>query len=456
MSPNIDYVQDENANVNIKYYCIDPSSYIGKLAFPTSLSSRLSTTCLEQNPSNSDNRRDFSNNELNTAANLGLGNEAKNSNDKSCEESDESCCKDTSQEELGGDQDMMSPKSKSPAIEDLEDVKTTNSHDRAEEILIVEQQVNEEVDHNQNFPRTEENEMDAIENELKGEGSPRVSNITNPVLHANDKPFLHEDSDRKKLQTLTENKVDIQSHDISTPGPTKKVPSCTKYSEEFRIKVVLYSKTHTHSETSKKFGVPRGTVSYWCSLYSLVTNIAIGILDEIIDSALKSKLDKTTNSNKYPHYSTEFRRRVLDYAQAHTPTQAAKKYSVSKSSIRRWKEKQSVQSSDVKPRKASGSESFEDLYSDEDSLGAKKRKRRKMSTDDSSDDSDDANSLGVCKRRNERESTPMSVDGNKSPRPPKDPHQLRLAVLDYARKHSFEEASEVFKVDVETISGWLY
>ena len=94
--------------------------------------------------------------------------------------------------------------------------------------------------------------------------------------------------------------------------------------------------------------------------------------------------------------------------------------------------------------------------SDEDSLGSKKRKKMRMSTDDSSDDSDDANSLGVCKRRNEREPTLKSVNGNKLPRTPRDPHQLRLAVLDYARKHSFEEASEVFKVDVETISGWLY
>ena len=81
MCPNIDYVQDENANVNIKYYCIDPSSYIGKLAFPTSLGSQLSTNCLKQNQSNSDNTRDLSNNQLNIAANE--CNEARNSKNKS-------------------------------------------------------------------------------------------------------------------------------------------------------------------------------------------------------------------------------------------------------------------------------------------------------------------------------------------------------------------------------------
>ena len=78
-------------------------------------------------------------------------------------------------------------------------------------------------------------------------------------------------------------------------------------------------------------------------------------------------------SNNYP---PEFRRAVLAYAKANTPSQAVKKFKVSMTSIRRWKEKQCGQS-DVKSRKASGSESFEDLYSDEDSLGAKKRKRRK-------------------------------------------------------------------------------
>ena len=550
MSLNIDYVQDENDNVNIKYYTIDPSSYIGKLAFPISLSSRLSTSCLEQIKSYSDNKRNFNNQAL------CLGDDTRNSNSKICEDapisqefvdtdtsqekkggdqnfrtskhvhtkskspaiedledekitdspacaeeiliveqqvneevnvslSKESGVKDTIQEKNGGDYDMLNPKldhtiSKSPTIDDLEDKKITDSPVRAEEILIVEQQVNEEVDLNQNFPRTEEKEVEELENDHKGEDSPRDSYINDQELstaNSYDKPLLQEYSERKQVQTPTsmiESKVDSQSLDSQTPGPNKKASSRKKYSEEFRIKVVLYAKTHTQRATSRKFGIPRATVGYWCSLYSFVTDIAIEVLDEIIEAAVESKFDVRPNSS---NYSLEFRRTVLAYAKAHTPTQAAKKYSVSKSSIRRWKEKQGGKSSDVKPRKASGSESFEDLYSDDDSLGAKKRRRRRMSTEDSSnedslgskkrkkmrmstdetsDDSDDANSLGVCKRRNEREPTPKSVNGNKLPRTPRDPHQLRLAVLDYARKHSFEEASEVFKVDVETISGWLY
>ena len=148
MSPNIDYVQDENDNVNIKYYTIDPSSYIGKLAFPISLSSRLSTNCLKQIKSYSENTRNFNN-----SKEIFLGDEERNSNSKICEDapiSQEFVGTDTSQEKKGGDQNFRThkhvhTKSKSHAIEDLEDEKITDSPARTEEILIVEQQVNEEV-----------------------------------------------------------------------------------------------------------------------------------------------------------------------------------------------------------------------------------------------------------------------------------------------------------------------
>ena len=154
----------------------------------------------------------------------------------------------------------------------------------------------------------------------------------------------------------------------------------------------------------------------------------------------------------------------MSYANNHTPNKAAKKFKVSLGSIKRWKGKQSEQSPVVSKRQSvrlfskESPESYEDLYSDEDSLGAKKPKRRKISNLglDSSSDDDDANSLGVGKKR-KRESTPMSNDENESPkRPSEDSHQLRLDVLDYGTKHSFEEASEKFKVDMETISSWLY
>ena len=150
---------------------------------------------------------------------------------------------------------------------------------------------------NQNCQRTEEKEVEAIEKDHKGDDSPRGSYITSPDLApANDNPFLHEDSDRKQIQTPTDNKVDNQSTDIPTPGPTNRVSNCTKYSEEFRIKVVLYAKNHTQRAASKTFGIPRGTVSYWCSLYSRVTNIAMEVLDEIIEAAVESKPYKRSNN----------------------------------------------------------------------------------------------------------------------------------------------------------------
>ena len=114
---------------------------------------------------------------------------------------------------------------------------------------------------------------------------------------------------------------------------------------------------------------------------------------------------KTTKSkvNKRVKYPPELRKAVVSYVKTHTQAQAAKKFNVSVHSIRRWK----AQQSPVSP----SSESFEDLYSDEDSLGSKKRKRREISNLglDSSGDDDDANSLGVCKKRIERESTDTKV-----------------------------------------------
>ena len=128
MSLNIDYVKDENYNVNVRFYKIDPASNFGKLAFPTSL--RLSTNPLDKK--DSDDNRTLNNNKSPTA----FGDDAGMSETNNCEDAPmcpkESSEKDASHEELREGQvvsfhDNLSPKdkevplsSKSPRIEKLE------------------------------------------------------------------------------------------------------------------------------------------------------------------------------------------------------------------------------------------------------------------------------------------------------------------------------------------------
>ena len=483
MSINIDYVKDENYNVNVRIYRIDPASNFGKLALPTSL--RLSTNPLDKR--DSDNNRTLNNNKSPTAFGDDAGMSDNNTSDEAPMCPKESCVKEGSQEELREDQevsfhDNLSPKakvvivsSKSPAIDDLnlDDERKIESPDLDIGITDGEQRVDEGEDSNQ-YLQISENTEDvsvSVSEEHKRYDSPMTS-IASIIPHSNfsntnDKPLLDDVIDKKHLQSPKEargggNEEDSLSkpQNISickAPRPTNKVANSQKYSEEFRIKVVIFSKHHTHKATAEMFGIPLGTVTYWCSIYPHY-KIVGDVLDEIIEAAVKSKTKRVMN------YSPEFQRTVVSYANTHTPTQAANKFKVSLSSIKRWKAKQREQSpvlsknQSVRLFSKASPDSFEDLYSDEDSLGAKKPKRRRTSNLglDSSSDDDDANSLGVGKKR-KRESTPKSNDEKESPkRPSENPHQLRLDVLDYATKHSFEEASEKFKVDMETISSWLY
>ena len=487
---NIDYVKDENDNVNVKYYSIDPSSYIGKLAFPITLTSRLLVNHEEQQKRDSNTTRTINSDKVTSA----FGNEARMSNNTTSEDAamrpEDSSVKDSSQGELDEKQEVsshfnLSPKkvnpfSKSSAIEDLEDEKKRDSPDLDVGITTGEVGVYEGVDSNPNSHKVEITEAEAKSVEQKKEVTPTAS-VTqySDSSDANCKPC--DELDKKQHESPKASELDAHCSPknikiCKLQTPSSKAASSTKYDDELRIQVIVYSKFHNQSQkaTGEKFGIPTATVGYWNRSYSSAYNVAVGVLDDIIEAAQKSTADKkgndyhpefssrtvlseakTTKSkvDKRVKYPPEFRRTVMSYVKTHTHAQAAKKFNVPLHAIKDWKRKRRGQSSGVSP----APESFEDLYSDEDSLGAKKRKRRISNLGlNSSGDDDDANSLGVCKKRNERESTPISKVENKVTRTSSDSHQLRMDVLDYGAKHSFEEASEVFKVDMETISSWLY
>ena len=424
MSLNIDYVQDENYNVDVKYYKIDPASYIGRLSFPTSmiLTNHVNE---DQRDLNLDNAIVLNNNKLNSAECFfdAVTNEENETSEDGSISPHQTGAKKLRGEEEGRLDDkpeyMKELESGKKAIrEDIALVNPGTSFEKVSQLDIQEEDVN------QNFK---------LSNEQEAEGK-REEESRNYVQSSEDKNYSNEEP----------------RNPVPGAGSTKKTSNVQKYSEELKSKVISHAKSHSLRVTAKAFGIPYGTLSHWCSNHSLqnalTSKIATRILNEVIDVVVKSKFKKT----------------VLSYADKYTFAKAAQKFKVAKSSIHRWKA-ELREPSDVKPRCSvkpsqdqETSESFEDLYSDEDSLGAKKRKRRKMSPNALSDDDDDANSLGVCKKRNKTESAPLSNNESKAFEPLKDSHQLRFDVLDYATKHSFEEASEVFKVDMKTISSWLY
>jgi len=490
MSLNIDYVKDENDNVNVKYYSIDPSSYIGKLAFPITWTSRLLVNHEEKQKRDSNTTRTINSDKLRSA----FGNEARMSNNTTSEDAamrpEDSSVKDSSRGELDEEQEVSSPYnlsprkvnqfSKSSEIEDLEDEKKRDSPDLVG-ITTGEVGVYEGVDSNQKSQKVELTKAEAKSVEHKKEVTPTASVTQYPdSSDANCKP--RDRLDKKHHESPKGSELDSHCSPqnikiCKDQNTSNKVTNGNKYDDELRIQVIMYSKFHNQSQkaTGEKFGIPPATVGYWNRSYSSAYNVAVGVLDDIIEAAQKSTADKKGNDfhpefssrtvlseaktakskvGKRVKYPPELRRTVLSYVKTHTHAQAAKKFNVPLHAIKDWKRKRSGQSSGV----SQASESFEDLYSDEDSLGAMKRKRRAISNLglDSSGDDDDANSLGVCKKRNERESTPISKVENKVTRTSSDSHQLRMEVLDYGAKHSFEEASEVFKVDMETISSWLY
>ena len=490
MSLNIDYVRDENDNVNVKYYSIDPSSYIGKLAFPITRTSQLFANLEVQEKRDSNTTR-TKNSDIVTSA---IGNEERMSNSTTFEDTpmrpEDTSVKDSSQGELNEKQEgsshynlspeKVNPFPKSSANEDFEDEKKRDIPDLDLGITTGEVRVHE-VDCNQNSRRANITEAEAMPEDHKEEATPMASNIQNlDSTFTNCKPFDEMGKTQQESPKGNELYFHCSPQNIKickVQNVTNKAAKGNRYSDKFRIQVMAYSKfnNRTQRATAKIFGVPQPTVAHWCRTYYQAYNFAVGVLDEIIEAALKSGPDEKVKNHssefsssrvlseakiqkskiaRRVKYPTELRGTVLSYVKTHTHAKAAKKFNVSLRSIKQWKEKQSGRSSDVSQE----SESFEDLYSDEDALGSKKRKRREISKLglDSSGDDDDANSLGVCKKRNERESTPKSKVENKVTRTSSDSHQLRMDVLDYGAKHSFEEASEVFKVDMETISSWLY
>lgn len=87
----------------------------------------------------------------------------------------------------------------------------------------------------------------------------------------------------------------------------------SKYSPEFKAKVVEYFKTHNVEETMQKFGVPRSNVSGW---------------------ALKAGFNKGRGTDRY---AINFKHEVCQYYDNHTYEETIAKFSITASTLFKWR-----------------------------------------------------------------------------------------------------------------------
>ena len=405
MSSNIDYEKrDDYALLNVKHHKIDPSSCIGKLACPITQIYTCHAKIGKYTPDHLNKditpTSSFQNSKILESSESNINDEDYSLNNRDRESNFNDVLKDVNKGEgvcVHDESDQIDNKN-SPSSTVTNDIE-----EQSLEALVVNQTEDKLSSATQTLSSLSDSSarLDMLSsnyNELENCDPASV----NPVF--TEEKGTHEFNHLKRDEASETNVLSHTPQVSREPGRIKLTNSKTQcYTQEFRLKVIEYSYFHSQKATASKFGIPKGTVSYWRSTVKhkeplmnpgvskgdSLSNIkpfnemqAENEADQIKSSIVKKQFETATTSN----YSRK------DQTYPHT----LKTINVSRSSLMRWKAKKEHSSDE-------SSVSNEDSFSDEDSLGVEKRKRRIVETTGFSDE-DDVNILGVSRKRKRRES----------------------------------------------------